>query len=312
LAGPVSSAKASISASPFPVDTAAAKVAAAAPLPANSADEAASAHMVLSCDDDTAVRNLLTGSGLKLRDRGPARELPEFLKAIDCRDAEGIKADPPGGVRVARYVGENAEAVDYVAAHGEEQFIVIVDIDHLSGTALKTLASANVVAIIVGHFQAFDARPENFSQAASDVCRTVKAIRLVSGAPVFLAVSATNWFTRKTEKGWTDAFGDSLAGFDGWAVYNLHQWPAILESPTNPRTVILGRLGLPERPCVLLDFFGTPTEYPAENAKYVTAVWKAKTGLLMKALKDQGWRGLIVYATHPADAQIKAAALAGN
>jgi hypothetical protein len=71
-------------------------------------------------------------------------------------------------------------------------------------------------------------------------------------------------------------------------------------------------LGLPEKPCVLLDFLGTPAEYPAERAKYISAVWKAKAGLLMKALKDQGWRGLIVYATHPADAGIKTAALAGN
>jgi hypothetical protein len=129
---------------------------------------------------------------------------------------------------------------------------------------------------------------------------------------VLLAVSSLNGVTRRTEKSWTDAFGGDLAGFDGWAIYNLNQFPAILESPANLRQVILGRLGLPDKPCVLLDFLGTPAEYPAERAKYIAAAWKAKAGLLMKAVKDQGWRGVIVYATHPADAEIKAAALAGN
>jgi hypothetical protein len=281
LAGPISSVKAGIS-GPLKTDSAAAALS-ASPLPAGTTTASAG----------------VTGD---LR-----------LNSVDCDSPDALKAAMAAGViRAVRYVGEADPAVTYVTEHPEQPFVVIVDIDHLSGAALKTLAAPNIVAIIVGHFHAFDARPENYPERAQDVMRMGRAIRLVSDAPVLLAVSSLNGVTRRTEKSWTDAFGEDLVGFDGWAIYNLNQWPAFLESPANLRRVILSRLGLPEKPCVLLDFLGTPAEYPAERAKYISAVWKAKAGLLMKALKDQGWRGLIVYATHPADAGIKTAALAGN
>ena len=144
---------------------------------------------------------------------------------------------------------------------------------------------------------------------AADAVIVTKLIRMVSDAPVLLAVSVSNWHTKRPETGWVAAFGEDLAKFDGWAIYNLHNWPAVLESPENPRQRSLKQFALPDKPCILMDFQGTPSNYPQGIAEYVKAVWKAKTPLLMKDLKTQKWRGLVVYSTQVNDAKMKAAAL---
>ena len=132
---------------------------------------------------------------------------------------------------------------------------------------------------------------------------------------MLLAVSATNEFTRKTEKSWPQAFGDDLAGFDGWAVYNLALFPAIIEAPVNPRKLILQRLGLDalgengEKPCVLIEFMGTRYNYRPADADYIRKVWRAKAPLLVKAMTGQGWRGLVVWSHDIDDAVLKVDAL---
>ena len=278
-------------------------------------------RLVLTCEDDQALGDLLTGQGLTLRDGGQARKLPEFFTAVACNsrqefsreDAAALeKVGSPSGVRVLRFVDGSSAAADYAAAHPDEKYFVIAEPAGLSVNALKALAGPNIVAVVVGHYQAADVRPEDYAQAAEDVKRAVKAIRLVSGAPVLLAVSATNEFTRKTEKSWPQAFGDDLAGFDGWAVYNLALFPAIIEAPANPRKLILERLGLDalgEKPCVLIEFMGTRYNYRPADAEYIGKVWRAKAPLLLKAMTGQGWRGLVVWSNNIDDAALKVEAL---
>ena len=275
-------------------------------------------RLVLSCEDDPALRHLLTASGLTLRDAGQARTLPEFFTAVGCNsrvehsreDAAALqKIASPCGIRVLRFVDRSGEAVDYAAAHPDEKYIVIAEPSGLSVKALGVLAGANIVAVVVGHYHAADVRPEDYPDAAQKTLAAVKAIRLVSDAPVLLAVSATNWLTRRTEKSWPQSFGNDLAGFDGWAVYNLAQFPAILEAPSNPRQLVLERLGLAQKPCLLIEFMGTRDRYKPAEASYIRRVWKAKAPALVKALKEQQWRGLIVWSANIDDAALKAEAL---
>ena len=289
-------------------------------------------RLVLSCEDDQALRDLLSGQGLALRNGGEARKPPDFFTAVACNsrqefsreDAAFEKIDspsPPGapraGVRVLRFadyrdVARSAAAADHAAAHPDEKYIVIAEPAGLSVNALKVLAGPNIVAVVVGHNHAAEDRPENYAQAAEEVKRVVKVIRMVSDAPVLLAVSATNKFTHKTEKSWPQAFGDDLAGFDGWAVYGLALFPAILEAPANPRKLVLERLGLAalgERPCVLIEFTGTRYNYKPADAEYIRKVWRAKAPLLLKAMTGQEWRGLVVWSNSIEDAALKAEAL---
>jgi len=276
-------------------------------------------HLVLSCEDDQALRELLTAAGLTLRDGGePARKLPDFSTAVGCNsrlefsreDAAAMeKITPPSGVRVLRFVDRSGAVADYAAAHGDEKYIVIAEPSGLSVKALKALAGANIIAVVVGHYHAADVRPEDYHAAAQETMAAVKAIRLVSDTPVLLAVSATNWHTRRTEKSWPEAFGDDLANFDGWAVYNLAQFPAILEAPSNPRTLVMERLGLRDKPCLLIEFMGTRYDYRAQDAGYIRKVWKAKAPALVKTLGEQQWRGLVVWSANIDDAVIKAEAL---
>ena len=291
-------------------------------------------RLVLSCEDDQALRDLLTREGLTLRDGGEARKPPEFFTAVACNsrqefsreDAALEKIDspsPPGaptaGVRVLRFadyrdVARSAAAADYASAHPDEKYIVIAEPAGLSVNALKVLAGPNIVAVVVGHNHAAEDRPEDYAQAAEEVKRVVKVIRMVSDAPVLLAVSATNKFTHKTEKSWPQAFGDDLAGFDGWAVYGLALFPAILEAPANPRKLVLERLRLAalgdlgERPCVLIEFMGT-NKYKPADAEHIRKVWRAKAPLLLKAMTRQEWRGLVVWSDSINDAALKAEAL---
>jgi hypothetical protein len=277
-------------------------------------------RLVLSCEDDQALRDLLTREGLTLRNGGEARKLPEFFTAIVCNSMQGFSREAPLGIRVLRFadyrdVARSAAAADYAAAHPDEKYIVIAEPAGLSVNALKVLAGPNIVAVVVGHNHAAEDRPEDYAQAAEEVRRVVKVIRMVSDAPVLLAVAATNKFTHKTEKSWPQAFGDDLAGFDGWAVYGLALFPAILEAPSNPRKLVLERLGLAglgdlgERPCVLIEFTGTRHNYKPADAEYIRKVWRAKAPLLLKAMTRQEWRGLVVWSANIDDAALKAKAL---
>ena len=289
-------------------------------------------RLVLSCEDDQALRDLLTREGLTLRNGGEARKPPEFFTAVACNSRQQFSREgaalekidspsPPGaqraGVRVLRFadyrdVARSAAAVDYAAAHPDEKYIVIAEPAGLSVDALKVLAGPNIVAVVVGHNHAAEDRPEDYAQAAEEVKLVVKVIRMVSDAPVLLAVSATNKFTHKTEKSWPQSFGDDLAGFDGWAVYGLAMFPAILEAPANPRKLVLERLGLAglgERPCVLIEFTGTRYNYKPADAEYIRKVWRAKAPLLLKAMTLQEWRGLVVWSANIEDAALKAEAL---
>jgi len=292
-------------------------------------------RLVLSCEDDQALRDLLSGQGLTLRNGGEARKPPEFFTAVACNSRQQFSREgaahekidspsPPGatraGVRVLRFadyrdVARSAAAADYASAHPNEKYIVIAEPAGLSVDALKVLAGPNIVAVVVGHNHAAEDRPEDYAQAAEEVKRVVKVIRMVSDAPVLLAVSATNEFTHKTEKSWPQAFGDDLEGFDGWAVYGLALFPAILEAPANPRKLVLERLGLAglgdlgEKPCVLIEFMGTRYNYRPADAEYIRKVWRAKAPLLLKAMTGQEWRGLVVWSNSIEDAALKAEAL---
>ena len=139
--------------------------------------------------------------------------------------------------------------------------------------------------------------------------RVARAVRLVSDAPILLAVGAVNIHTRETERGWATAFGDDLRMFDGFAFYGQARFPAILEAAENPRELIRRRMGLPDKPCILIEFSGTSFHYAASDRGYVAKVWNARAKPLVKTLKQQGWRGLVTWSAEIDDTRIKADAL---
>jgi len=213
------------------------------------------------------------------------------------------------GVTVLRFVNRSDAAVRFALANPEREFLVITDLNGLSIDALRVLAGANVVGVIVGHYRHADDEPMDFATAADDVLRVTRAVRLVSDAPVLLAVGAVNIHTRDTERSWADAFGDDLHAFDGFALYGLARFPAILEAAENPRELIVRRMGLPNRPCILIEFVGTSFQYAAADREYVERVWAARAKPLIAALRKQQWRGLITWSATTDDARIKADAL---
>ena len=302
-------------AKPIKIAVARVKIAQVKPVEPEIVSEAGFVRMILTAEDDTALRTTLIDMGLVLRKDGEkARELPPFLTGIHYNQSlrsrgkeigDLPKIDTAGAARVVRYIAGSDSAVAYVNSHADERFVVVVDIHNLSAATLKSLAGDNIVAVIVGHYHAADLKPGQFAKHAQDVMGVTRAIRLVSDAPVLLAVSASNWFTKRPDAGWVKAFAATVASYDGWAIYNLHNWAAILEAPSNPREAALKALGLPDKPCILLDFLGTPSQFPPSRAAYMRAVWKAKAPLLFKALKKQAWRGVIFYTTRLADAQLK-------
>lgn len=276
--------------------------------------------LLLAAEDERGLRQLLGDEGVTFRDpEAPIRKLPAFLRVFTC--APGTPLDPievehlpklpaPDGVKVVRYLAGAEEAVAYVAAHPDEKFLVIADIRSVSPAALHSLGGENIVAVVAGHYSAADVRPRNFQQAAAEALQVRRAIRMVSDAPVLLGVSMTNWHSRTREPGWTTAFGEHLADFDGWGIYNLTGFAAVLEGKDSPRLAACKAMGLDARkPCLLLDFVGTPA-VEASRHKYIRAVWRAKAPRLMTAVKEQGWRGIVFHTTDLADAQIKAEALA--
>ena len=289
-------------------------------------DTANTTALILACDDDEALREHLANHGITVRESGPggsarpARSLPQnFLVGVTAYEYAGAYCDtdqamlenvpPPGDVTVLRFVNNSTAAVKFALAHPERKFLVIADIHGLSTDALRVLAGDNVIGVVVGHYRHADDEPTDFAAAAADVLRVTRAVRLVNDAPVLLAVGAVNIHTRDTERAWADAFGDDVKLFDGFALYGLVRFPAILEAAENPRTLILRRMGLPDKPCVLLEFTGTSFQYAAAERPYVEKVWAARAKPLLAALKTQGFRGLVTWSATLDDATIKADAL---
>jgi G:T-mismatch repair DNA endonuclease (very short patch repair protein) len=68
-------------------------------------------------------------------------------------------------------------------------------------------------------------------------------------------------------------------------------------------------MGLPDKPCVLLEFTGTSFNYTATERNYVEKVWAARAKSLIEAMRKQGWRGLVTWSPTLDDATIKADAL---
>ncbi len=286
-------------------------------------------RMILTLVDDARLRVVLKEWNVPIReDTTPVRDLPAFFTAVGCVvwSPKPSRAEAMDGfdcdVKMAMFIGDDRASVRYVREHPEQKFLVVIDARRLSAEALKALAGDNIVAVVVGHYEGADATVAQFAEAAERALVVRHLTRLVSDVPVLLAVSPTNFTTHRRVAGWTDAFGDQIDGFDGWAIYNLHLFPAILESnprnprnsrnsrnPRNPRQWACERLNLSaDKPCVLLDFMGTPAVKP-EMAGYVRKVWEHKWPLLRKALADQGWRGIAIYSTTIADARMKAKAV---
>ena len=288
-------------------------------------DSARATALLLSCDDEPALREYLTGKGLTLRQpdtlASPTRALPDFTTGVVCytyssaycdEEQEALESiDPPAGVTVLRFVDRSDRAVAFALAHPDREIFVIADTNGLSVDALRVLAGSNVVGVIVGHYRHADDEPVDFAASAADVMRVTRAVRLVSDAPVLLAVGVVNIHTRDTERGWADAFGDDLETFDGFALYGLARFPAVLEAVENPRELILRRMGLPDRPCILIEFVGTSFQYGADERGYVEKVWAARAKPLLAALRKQQWRGLVTWSATTDDARIKAHALRG-
>ena len=290
-------------------------------------DSARATALLLACDDEQALREHLLAEGVPLRQPGgpgAARPLPDFLVGVTAYEyaAAYCQADqdtlekiepsdiaPTQWVTVLRLVNNSTAAVKFALANPERKFLVITDIHGLSTDALRVLAGDNIVGVVVGHYRHADDEPMDFATSAADVLRVTRAVRLVSDAPILLAVGAVNIHTRDTERAWADAFGDNVKLFDGFALYGLVRFPAILEAAENPRTLILRRMGLPDKPCVLLEFTGTSFQYAAAERPYVEKVWAARAKPLLTTLKTQGFRGLVTWSPTLDDATVKADAL---
>ena len=290
-------------------------------------EDAGYMEMVLTLVDEARLREVLAEWGVPVReDPNTVGELPAFTVAVGCVTWSPMasRAEALAGfdaeVKMALFVGDDEASVAHVRRHRDQRFLVVIDARRLSAEALRAVAGENVVAVVVGHYQGADATVEGFGPAAERALAVRKLIRLVSDVPVLLAVSPINFTTYRGVARWPEAFGERLDAFDGWAIYNLHLFPAILEpGQANPRTRTLRRLGLSpgrqEKPCLLLDFMGTPAVRrvdPPSLAGYVAKVWRAKWPLLREALAEQGWRGVAIYSTTVADARMKAKAVAGG
>lgn len=287
---------------------------------AGAIEDADYMRMILTLVDDAKLRSVLNEWNVPIRaDITRVRDLPPFTTAVGCVvwSPKPSRAEALGGfdcdVKMAMFIGDDRASVRYVRDHPKQKFLVVIDASRLSAEALRALAGDNIVAVVVGHYEGADATVPQFTEAAERALAVRHLIRLTSDVPVLLAVSPINFTTHRRVAGWTEAFGDRIDGFDGWAIYNLHLFPALLETgDRNPRTWARERLNLSaDKPCVLLDFMGTPAVKP-EMAGYVQKVWQAKWPPLRRALDEQGWRGIAIYSTTIADARIKAKAVSGG
>jgi len=287
---------------------------------AGAIEDADYMRMILTLVDDAKLRSVLNEWNVPIRaDITRVRDLPPFTTAVGCVvwSPKPGRAEALGGfdcdVKMAMFIGDDRASVRYIRDHPKQKFLVVIDARRLSAEALRALAGDNIVAVVVGHYAGADATVPQFAEAAERALVVRHLIRLTSDVPVLLAVSPTNFTTHRRVAGWTKAFGDRIDGFDGWAIYNLHLFPALLETgDRNPRTWACERLNLSaDKPCVLLDFMGTPAVKP-EMAGYVQKVWQAKWPRLRRALDGQGWRGIAIYSTTIADARIKAKAVSGG
>jgi len=287
-------------------------------------DVANTTAMLLACDDDAALREHLAAEGLTLSQpdapASPTRPLPQdFLVGVTayeyadayCQADQNVleEVEPPAGVTVLRFVNHSDAAAQFALANPDRPYLIYVDAPGLSVDVMRVLAGSNVVGVIVGHYRHADDEPVDFAASVADVMRVTRAVRLVSDAPVLLAVGVVNIHTRDTERSWADAFGDDLKTFDGFALYGLARFPAILEAVENPRELILRRMGLPDQPCILIEFVGTSFQYGADERGYVERVWAARAKPLLAALQKQQWRGLVTWSATTDDARIKANAL---
>jgi len=288
-------------------------------------DSARATALILSCDDPVALREFLFASGIAVRVDGQTRALPQdFLVGVTAYEYAGAycqadqdvleKVEPlstasTSWVTVLRFVDRSDAAAQFALKNPKRQYLIIADTTGLSTDALRVLAGGNIVGVVVGHYRAADDDPVDYETSVADVMRVTRAIRLVSDAPVLLAVGVVNIHTRDTERSWADAFGDDLKTFDGFALYGLVRFPAILEAAENPRELILRRMGLPDKPCILAEFSGTSFRYAAADRPYVEKVWNGKARALLTIMRQQGWRGLVTWSPDIDDARIKADAL---
>jgi hypothetical protein len=249
------------------------------------------------------IRTALASMGVTPGTPGPARAMPAGLfVGVPAADY----ATPRRIGRVVRFGDGSAAAAQYVLDHPGERFLVQLDAAGVTADALRAVAGPAVAAVVVGEYHGYFQTAAGIAEAAAETKEVLALLRQVTDAPVLLAVSRRNKWAPANAAAWTAAF--DLEGFDGWAVFNLHNWAAILELG-NARTNALTALGLPEKPTVLLDFQGTPSTVAQSRPDYIRAIWRAKAGRLLTTLKAQGWRGVSIYAPLTADASIKAGEL---
>jgi len=284
-------------------------------------DSARHTALLLSCGDEDILHQYLLDEGVKVLDARTVRKLPddffygvmgyEYAMAY-CETERQIMCEVVHRSIVAvRYVKGSDAAVDYVKNNPDQRFVVFVDEHGLSVDALRTLAGENVVAVVVGHYHHADDPVSAFGDRVADIVMVARCVRLVSDAPILLAVSMTNLITRKFEPSWLEYFGDELDKFDGWAIYNYAFFPAIMEARDNPREAALARYSLSDKPCILVEFAGVGVAYTPAQRPAIEKTWKAKAHYFVKAMKEQGWRGLVTWSQTLDDAKIKADALWG-
>lgn len=270
-------------------------------------------RMMVDVGGTSLILETLRNAGVAVQDNRTVERLPGFFSCVNvtyrlettAEEVATIKAlkTPAVAVRFINSRGDVAKALsEAIIGAKTQKFVVIVDSGVFIEDIAKALNSPNVLAIILGHYTGADKLQGEYGNEAEIVLNRLSVVRKVSSKPVLLACSYIQWFNPKPTRTWTAAFGEHLADFDGFAVYNLNRFP-MFEDTT--RQKICEKIGVPTtKPAVILDFVGTQG-----TTDDIKASWNNKIDRFLQQIKQDGWRGLVVYSSSEADAQFKDSAL---
>lgn len=245
------------------------------------------------------IREILSQEyGIEYRDNRTIEPLPRFFTALSLVNTLNLTNDEAKGyeqidtdilvVRLQRAKVDSIQSVvQLINNEPSKKFVLICDEEMFRAEVAQVLNKSNVIGIILGHYINADFAEETFADYVSKINAQFDFLRLVCDKPVILACSQMAWIDPRPNKKWAETFGDRLNQFDGFAIYNIHNFPAF---EVNSRDSLTNILGLPsDKPTIVLDFIGTTGVSQANQD-----VWDMKKKTFFSMLYDQGWTGCVL------------------
>jgi hypothetical protein len=250
----------------------------------------------------TAARDAAIAS-LGLPPPGPTTAPPTFFVAMASYNTPTtVAAD-----RTLNYPVKVIRLLEDVAGNpldgldAGDKVIVIADHAALNQDVAAALNDAKVQLIVVGHYKAADVAVSAYAFSADEVKVDIALLRAVTAKPLFLAVSTINFIDGIAYPPWAAEF--DAGTFDGFAVYNLVHWGAFEQ---NKLAGTRAKLGLENKPMIVLDFIGGGYYEGLENLTRLDAQWRRKAPRAFARIKGWGWRGVVVWSPDQASADVKA------